>query len=389
MPLTDLKIKTLKAEDKDVFHSDGRKLYLRVYRNGSKVFVYRDQSSGSSRWVSLGTYPELGLADARKKVLVMAGKLSGDKVTVQTAYDEWIVRAIEKKYKSPKQVRDRMELHFTPKYGTRLLAQITRAELANCLSKVATTAPVQANRLLTDIKLLFNYAVTRGWLEGSPAQLLNQTVAGGREISKDRVLSDEELLELLGVLRHNWSAARQKETAFDLRTRLALGLALLTGQRSGEIRSFTRAHFKGGVWRIPKQITKTTVDMQVQLGPVARRLCKLLLKEFGSEPFVVDGVPMAGQALSHATRYMKFAVPFTPHDLRRTMRTHMSDLGVMPHIGEKCLNHKLGGVLAIYDRGEYVVEKRAAWRAWERHLLQLVSTEKRAPATEGGSIREL
>jgi integrase len=389
MALTDRGIKNFKAADKDVFHSDGRKLYLRVYRNGSKIFVYRDQSSGSSRWVSLGTYPELGLADARQKVLVLAGKLSSDKVTVQTAYDEWIVRVIEGKYKSPRQVRDRMELHFTPKYGTRLLAQITRAELANCLGKVAATAPVQANRLLTDIKLLFNYAVTRGWLEASPAQLLNQTVAGGREISKDRVLSNDELLELLGVLRTNWSATRKKVTGFDLRTRLALGLALLTGQRSGEIRSFTRAHFKGGVWRIPKQITKTAVDMQVHLGPVARRLCKLLLKEFGSEPFVVDGVPMAGQALSHATRYMKFEVPFTPHDLRRTMRTHMSDLGVMPHIGEKCLNHKLGGVLQIYDRGEYVVEKRAAWRAWERHLLKLVSAEKRAPPTEGGPIREL
>ena len=65
---------------------------------------------------------------------------------------------------------------------------------------------------------------------------------------------------------------------------------------------------------------------------------------------------------------------FTPHDLRRTLRTRLSKLGVMPHIAEKCLNHSLGKINRTYDQGDYLVERRGALAKWSRYVQRVVGT---------------
>ena len=381
MALSDRGISALKPQEKDSFVADGRGLYLRVHTSGTKTFMYRSRVGGKARWVTMGEYPLMTLAEARRKALELATGMLPSRVTVQTVYDEWLPH-INKTYKSPAQVAYRVTKHFLPRFADRLLAQITRAEISKLLTEVAAKAPVMANRVLADIKLLFSYAVERGWIESSPAHLITQRTVGGKEVTRDRVLTVNELAELICILRSNHSPRRDCTTKFDPATRLALALALLTGQRSNEIRSITRAQVKGRQWFIPVEITKTSVPMQVQLPRTTALLVRLAFKEFGTAPFK----SMEGQSLSHATRYMKFEPTFRPHDLRRTMATHMADLGVGPHVIEKCLNHTLGGVMAIYNRSEYVAEKKAAWRLWERHLLRIAREAKKKPPalrTEG------
>lgn len=59
---------------------------------------------------------------------------------------------------------------------------------------------------------------------------------------------------------------------------------------------------------------------------------------------------------------------WTIHDLRRTLATLISDLGVAPHVVEQLLGHSLGGVMAIYNRSQYLPEKRAALDMWLEHI---------------------
>lgn len=128
------------------------------------------------------------------------------------------------------------------------------------------------------------------------------------------------------------------------------------------------------LWTIPPQRTKNGLAQRVYLSAGSRRLMGLAFKELGSEPFK----GMEGQTLSKAVRRM--GVTWTPHDLRRTMTTCMGDMGVAPYVGEKCLNHTMGGVMAIYNRSEYAAEKKAAWRLWVRYVLQVA---KKRPPEEG------
>ena len=72
---------------------------------------------------------------------------------------------------------------------------------------------------------------------------------------------------------------------------------------------------------------------------------------------------------------------FTPHDLRRTVRSRLSDIGVAPHVAEKILAHKLGGVLQVYDRADYLPERAAAMAAWDSKLRELLAvTQETKPA---------
>jgi integrase len=65
----------------------------------------------------------------------------------------------------------------------------------------------------------------------------------------------------------------------------------------------------------------------------------------------------------------------TPHDLRRTCRTHLGKLGVPPHIAERCLNHALGKIAATYDVHDYLPERRAALETWAKHVSGLVQSD--------------
>ena len=62
---------------------------------------------------------------------------------------------------------------------------------------------------------------------------------------------------------------------------------------------------------------------------------------------------------------------FTVHDLRRTARTHLADLGVLPDVAERALNHALGGVRGVYDQHDYFDQRKEALDLWARRLVEL------------------
>ena len=64
---------------------------------------------------------------------------------------------------------------------------------------------------------------------------------------------------------------------------------------------------------------------------------------------------------------------FSPHDLRRTMRTHLSRLRMPPHIAERCLNHSLGRIVQTYDQDDYLQERREALEKWEGVIDRVVN----------------
>jgi integrase len=303
------------------------------------------------------------LADARKRAHDTKHGLVDLDRTVQEAYDDWVAH-IRRTRKSPLQVEQRMGKHFTPEFGQQKLSGNNPRIFGDLLSTVAATAPVQANRLLGDLKAFFGYCVERGWIPESPVAAITKRTVGGAEKPRDRVLTQDELREVISELR---------TTRFAPLTRLGLALCLLTGQRSGEVRGISRREVAGTVWTLPAARTKNGKPHTVYLGPTARRLLRWAFKEFGDSPMGA----MPNQVLSRATNRMKLEPTFTPHDLRRTMATVMAEGGVPPHVVERCLNHTMPGVAAVYNRAKYAAECRAAWRQWERELL---AARKKPPA---------
>jgi integrase len=394
MALTDLTIQKLKPKPKRYEMADGRGLYIRVMPSGTKSWVFRYQFDGAPRRMTLGTYPGISLAQAHERHNIALKELQqgidpGAKAqeekakrkaapTFQDLLDEYW--DVELKKSSTGQERRRLVVKDAlPRWQNKKATDITRRDAVLLLDKVRLRAPVGANRLQSVLVRMFNFASERGIIEHSP--LIGMRRAP--EKTRNRVLTDDEIKLL-------WGALDLKNTKIDIYhiTKLALKMILLTGQRPGEVCGMTWAEIEGGLWNIPPGRMKNGEANRVPLGPMALEVIETA-KIYSSDcDYVFQSSykpesPISRQAVTRAvSRHwaeMGFTDAFTPHDLRRTLRTRLAELGVNDIVAERVLGHKLQGMMAIYNRHAYDTEKRQALSQWERRLSEIVGTS--GPAT--------
>ena len=177
-------------------------------------------------------------------------------------------------------------------------------------------------------------------------------------------------------------------------TAIALKLILVTGQRPGEVVGMRWDEIQGDVWTIPAtRRGKTDTEQSLYLTPTARDLLGQARDEVirlahrrGWEPSGLvfehrPGKPATTAGLSKAlTRYAEVLQMkdhpdwgcWHPHDLRRTCRTRLSEIGIAQEVAEKVIGHVQEGVVAIYNQHQYAVEIRNALEQWERRLLAII-----------------
>lgn len=374
MKLTDIAIRNLKPGDKDNNIADDKGLYLRVYKSGSKAFFFRSRSKDSAGWKKLGDFPGMSLADARVAAAAAAKDAKvpvSERVVIPTLKDFCDSAAVKRhlaSLKNQENFRYHLTKYLLPVFGTRRINDIKRPEMSAFFDALAERVPTTANHVLTTTKTIFNLAEMRGLVERSPVDKLTRKTVGGRPVRRDRVLSDDDIRKFYAEIASD---------RFGDATRLAFALLLLTGQRSGEVRGLRKAEVVDNFWVIPDDRTKNGVASKVPRTRLISKVLEWAFNELGDAPF--EGMDI--NVLPRAMTRMAWTTRTTPHDLRRTMATRMADLGVMPHIVEKCLNHMMTGVMAIYNHAEYLPEKKAAYRLWCRYLLAL--RKKKAPGEPG------
>lgn len=345
--LTDKEIKGLKPSDKDVQIADGNGLYLRVHKSGRKQFLLRTRIGGKAKYNILGEYPKMGLAEARKAAMTFE-VTSDDKVVLVDNLFADFYKHVKRRYKNPGYVEYKYQKIIAPTIGQKDVKSVTRAEVAKMLQKIVDRgSPIMANRVLTDVKLLFNFAVEQGHLEVNPLTPLTKKSVGGKEKPRTKVLSVDELKYLLIDI---------SQPRLDYKTRTALAIALLTGQRISEVINISDKQIVGRWWH--QSDNKSDRLHKVYLTPPVKALLKVSSTKV-SDYRVVD----------RAVKRMN--VSWTPHDFRRTMTTYLNDMGVMPHVTEKMLNHRMEGVMAVYNHAEYLVERRQAWSLWGNYIWSL------------------
>jgi len=238
-----------------------------------------------------------------------------------------------------------------------------------------------ANRTLSQLRKLFNWCLERDVVSASPCAGLKAPAA---EVSRDRVLSDDEI-------RWLWKAVEAQDYPFGPLAQLLL----LTGQRRAEVAGMAASELDldAQLWSLPKERTKNGEAHEVPLADAAVAILKTLPRiagdgyvftRTGTTP--VSGFSRAKAALDYrmlqvarhkAKQPKKINVEaWTLHDLRRTAASGMAALGIAPHIVEAALNHKSGtikGVAAVYNRHAYASEKRQALDAWARRIEQIIS----------------
>ena len=259
-----------------------------------------------------------------------------------------------------------------PAWGERKVETITRRDIVLLLDEIEQRAPITRNRVHGALTRLFNFAAERGAIDDSPCNRIRKLPEKGRA----RVLDNEEIKLL-------WEALDPEKVqpmdAYRL-TKLALRLILITGQRPGEVAGMTWEEVEGETWNIPASRMKNREPHSVPLTALALETIEHAGVLSGDTPYVFRSThrkgPMSAHALSRAIRShwegIGITESFVPHDLRRTMRTRLAEIGIDDVVAERCVGHRLQGVLGIYNRHDYAKEKRQALEAWERCLRQIV-----------------
>ena len=399
MALTDLAVRKLAKKGGRYEVQDAGGLWVRVSPSGIKSWVFRYFFQGRDRRLTLGRFPGIGLGEARKRSGealqqvqngIDPGQLAKEKKaklkaapTVQQLLDEFY--AMELKQTPTGDERKRLvNKDVIPAWGKRKVADITRRDAVILIDKVRKRAPVGASRLQSVMVRMWNFAAERGIIDFSPLVGMRRP----KEKPRTRVLSDEDIRKL-------WVGLDLENTKIDIYrpTKLAIKLILLLGQRPGEVSDMRWSEIDESamVWTIPPERSKNRQENRVPLNRMALETiqqAKVYSSEDGTD-FVFRSSYKPKQALSRAAlgkailRHwgkdektgndeMGLDESFTPHDLRRTVRTRLAEIGVPDVIAERVLGHKLQGLLAVYNQHSYDAEKRQALARWELRLSEIL-----------------
>jgi integrase len=385
----------------------GLQLEVRETRGGLvRTWNLRFKFWSESSTMALGTFPTVGLEEARRRAQryrelaaqgidprrakpnsrrrvadavasALATLTPGDQHSVEFLCSEFLTKWVPRNLDMTKATagefhRGLIDREVLRVWRGRDARSITSKECRDlCEEIVQRGSPSQANKLARFLKKLFRFGMTEEIVTASPAELLSNP--GGRERKRNRNLSPRELR---AFVRTPQAACRT--AAFTH----AVMILLLTGQRRQELARSLWAwvDFNAKTWTFPDHVSKTRGHVVPLSDEAVKHFCELHKLARGSEWVL----PKKSKPAEHRPpkeltksmercqrRFAEMGIEHcTLHDLRRTCRTGLARVGVLPHIGKLVLNHKRDDLDETYDQFEYMDQKRDALDKWAAYLTE-------------------
>jgi integrase len=371
--------KTVKLTDKEVrelvppasgnrisYDSEIKGFGARITCKGARSFILNYYAAGVERRLTIGSYPAWTIAAARSRAKELRREVDNGKdplaartpieptKTVADVLDLFMKRYAPENIRRPDHYTDAFERLIKPAIGKIGITDLKRRRIAEMLDEIEdNNGPVMATRALSYLRSALNWYATRDD-EFTVPIVRGMARSSSSERARDRTLDDDELRVLWPVFGQTGNFG------------LACRIMLLTATRRSEATGMMWAEISqdGSAWTIPAARYKTGKDLVVPLPKMARGIINAQPK-LNSSQLVFPG--RQGASLSrggnHKAVIDKAApglAPWTVHDLRRTARSLMSRAEIRPDIAERVLGHAIQGVGRVYDRHEYLNEKRDA-----------------------------
>jgi integrase len=375
--------------------------------------VRRRPGEAQPTWVTLGVYPQLSLAEARRlareALLSLAeGKdpreakaaerraAEGDerrrRASTLGAVAELYIRRHVSQLRSGREMASIIRRELIAPWGDRPIGEISRRDLIEIVEAIIDRGggeagpghrrrdggPAAARKALAAARGLFNWACERDLLATSPCDRIRASRIVGARPARDRVLTDPEILAV-------WRAAGELGYPFGSLVRLLT----LTAQRRDEVSEarWSEVDLERGMLVIAADRMKAKSPHVVPLSETAIEILRGLPRFATGDDFIFRVGPKPFASFSGAKLRLDKVIaemggtvkPYSLHDLRRTVRTRLSELGVLPFVAELVLAHAQPGIQRVYDLHRYDEEKRAALELWERRLLEIVGPPPEAP----------
>jgi integrase len=396
--LSDVQIRQFVKAGKPIAgRSDGDGLTFTLSAAGTAAWVLRYRFGGRQKELTLGNYPDMTLSEARKLAaekrveIVKGSDVAAHKRVEKIARaqansfrelaEDYMTRAapsLSDRYRL--EIRRYLDKDILPKIGGVPAREVTPGEIVVLVERIAERSQASARAAFTMVSGIFDHGVAKHLVTGNPCGLLKVSAILGKEReTRTRLsLSDEQLRAFLLALP---GLGKENEQA--------IKIILATAVRKSELLLARWEHvdLDAGLWRVPpanqKTGRRTGRDFVIPLPRLVVGWFQELLPLAGGSPMVLPARHRTGAVtISHSTFNRALSklpdnLPrITPHDLRSTARSHMAGLGVDIIVAERCLNHSLGGLVAIYDQHDYMDERRHALNLWAAKLEALEKGEE-------------
>lgn len=342
-------ISKLKFDGHDRDYRVNKGLYIRV-RKTAKTWICRFSVSGKARVKTLGQFPEMSADAALAAALKLkeAEEDANGATTMSAFVDAYYKDSVEgshnkhkKPHKRPEQALRYLKI-IKKKFGSRQLDNINKQMLSKFIREYSREHGARTGDVMrVHLASLFADAFECGRLGSNPMAGITSKASGYAPVSRNRVLSDTEILLLF---------KSEHKNARVLRFLLLTGLRISEGQQGyvdGDVFSVDDSKNGRPHWAYLTELAREQLPLpECSATNIQAWLKRWLIRE-GLEP------------------------RFTPHDLRRTFNTRLNDAGVEPYIVEKLLNHSLEGVMAVYNKAEYTEQRVEAAKRMEQLVIGL------------------
>jgi integrase len=398
MALTDTAIRKAKPADKPQKLTDGGGLYLLLNPNGSRWWRWDYRFAGKRKTLSMGTYPDTGLADARekhaaaRKLLAVgvdpgiqrkaeraAGAESGATSFAAIA-EEWFATRHDLADTTRNKIRWMLDDLALPWIGARQIGELEPPDVLAVLRRVESRGHLEtAQRLKSICSLVFRYAVATGRAKRDPTSDLRGALKTPKTRHHASITDPAEVGELLRAVegfRGTFSVL------------CALRLAPLVFVRPGELRKAEWSEFDldEGMWVIPAERMKMREKHFVPLSKQAVAILRDLQALTGRHKLVFPGgrrptEPMSENAVTAALRRLGYdGDTMTGHGFRSMASTLLHERGYNPDWIERQLAHaERNRVRAAYNYAQHLPERKRMMQEWADYLDNLRSGAKIVP----------
>jgi integrase len=364
-------------------------IQLRATGRRSWIIAVRRPGKSTTSRIKIANPATMSLADARARarelmrdpsaLALESDEVDPDSLTGDSPIDAVISRFIlrdqkprNRSWKCCEQIL-RYDLSI---WYARPLCSIARTDVLRMLDRVLDRGrPRAANLLLAHMKRMFNWCVERELIDTSPAAGVKPP---SPKSERDRVLTDPELHAVWhGAARLGWPFGPLVQ------------LLMLTAQREGEVAAmrWSDLDLDAATWTLAGSQTKAKRPHLIPLADATVQLLRDLPRFVGCDLVFPahrtgNARPVSGFSKVKARLDKICGVEnWVFHDLRRTAATVMAQLRVPPHVTEKVLNHRsaetTGPVGKIYQRYDYLEERREALELWAATCMRIAATGSR------------
>ncbi len=380
-------------------YEDGYGLRLVVSKSGAKKWVLRFTLHAKRREMGLGSYPSVGLADARTSALkcrrlvakgvdpIEVRRMEAKRIPVFTSCAAHYIRGHRHGWQNTKHARQwvsTLKTYARPVIGKKTVNAITTEDILQILSPMWATKTETAKRVQGRIENIMDFAAAHQYRDPlNPARWrghldkLLPRPSRVKQVAHHPAMPYSEVPAFFDELSRNGSVSA-----------LALKFLILTATRTVEVlhAEWREIDLPAGVWTVPASRMKARREHRVPLSDSAREVLETLPHIEGC-PYVFpgsrNGRPLSNMALLQLMRGMGYGVnssrgDYVPHGFRSTFRDWSGEVSTFPReVAEMALAHVIENkVEAAYRRGDLFAKRRKMMQAWADYLERLRSTEK-------------